>query len=85
MNKSDGFVTKTIFLKDSIGDIVQEQINNNQLDITNLSPGAYTMEIHYSIAVPEAYARTITQLEEKYHISLTERERGILVLEPVVD
>ena len=83
-NKIDEFVTKTITIRDQIGDIVIEQMNNDQINISSLQAGDYTMEIEYKISVPSSYKEYIDSLARKYNISLTPRELGILSLAPTV-
>ncbi len=84
-NKSDDFVTKTTLVKNMLWDVVLDQTNNDQLDISSLQGWSYTLELRYRIDVPVSYRAYINQLEEQYHIKLTDRELGILVLKPVVD
>ena len=83
-NKIDEFVTKDIIVRDSIGDIVLEQTNYDQIDIQELSNGNYTMEIKYKISIPRYYKEVIKQLETKNNIVLTDRELGILALSPTI-
>lgn len=83
-NKIDEFVTKDIIIRDTIGDIILEQTNNDQIDIKNLRTGNYTMEIKYKINVPRYYKDYIKQLEKKTDIELTQRELGILALSPTI-
>ncbi|MBP7061699.1 hypothetical protein KBA84_02610 [Patescibacteria group bacterium] len=40
------------------------------------------MKIVYTLDVPSSYINFIKQQEEAYNITLTNRERGILGLEP---
>jgi hypothetical protein len=81
-NKIDEFVDKSITIRDKIGDIVVEQVNNDQLDISDLTPWSYTLAIEYTIRVPTQYKDFISSLEKKNNIILTDRERGILSLQP---
>lgn len=81
-NKIDEFVNKRAIIRDHIGDIVYERDNNDQLDITNLWPGTYTLTLQYDLKVPIQYQNFITELEKKTNITLTDRERGILSLQP---
>ena len=83
-NKIDEFVTKDIVIRDTIGDIILEQTNNDQIDIQNLTNGNYTMEIKYKIIVPRYYKEVIKELEAKNNIVLTDRELGILALSPTI-
>ena len=84
-NKIDEFVTKSIIIKDRIGDIMIEQTNNDQVNIQSLEKGNYTMEINYKITIPRYYKDYIYQLQDQYKITLTDRELGILSLKPTID
>lgn len=81
-NKIDEFVHKTAILRNHIGDIIQEYTDNDQLDISWLTSGSYSLTLEYEINVPEQYKNFISWLETKYTITLTDRERGILSLQP---
>lgn len=59
-------------------------MNNDQINISSLQAGDYTMEIEYKISVPSSYKEYIDSLARKYNISLTPRELGILSLAPTV-
>ena len=61
-----------------------EQINYDQIDITDLPNGKYTMEINYKIVIPRHYKEYINQLAQRYNITLTEREYGILSMAPTI-
>jgi hypothetical protein len=47
-----------------------------------LIPWTYTLTLEYDIRVPDQYKDFITTLEQQYKIKLTDRERGILSLQP---
>lgn len=83
-NKIDEFVSKTSIIRDHIGDIVYETHNNDQLDIASLQPGEYTLTLEYDLHVPVQYKNFITELETQNKIKLTDRERGILSLQPTI-
>lgn len=83
-NKIDEFVTKTITIRDAIGDILIEQMNYDHINIKELPNGSYTMEINYKISIPRHYKEYIKQLEENNNITLTDRELGILSLKPTI-
>lgn len=84
-NKIDEFVEKNITIRDSIWDIMYESSHNDQIDITSLWVGDYTMYIEYNIRVPDQYKNVIMDLAKQYNITLTDRELGILNLEPTRD
>lgn len=42
------------------------------------------MEISYELKVPEQYITFIKNLEKKYAIQITDREKGILAIQPSV-
>ena len=83
-NKIDEFVSKTSIIRDHIGDIVYETHNNDQLDIASLQTGEYTLTLEYDLHVPVQYKNFITELETQNKIKLTDRERGILSLQPTI-
>ena len=80
-NKSDWFVTKNIQIQDEFWKIIID-VNTDIVDIKNLNPGKYTMNIIYNLNVPEYYKNYIYSLEKKYNIKMTEREHWILALKP---
>lgn len=81
-NKIDEFVNKSLIIRDTIGDIIIEQHNNDQINISDLTPWSYTLTLEYDIRVPDQYKEFIANLEQQYKITLTDRERGILSLQP---
>ena len=81
-NKIDEFVDKTVIIRDEIGDIVVEQHNYDHISIVDLRPWRYTLTLDYDIRVPDQYKDFISSLEKKNNIILTDRERGILSLQP---
>lgn len=84
-NKIDEFVNKSITIRDNIGDIVYESSDNDQININTLWNWKYTMIIEYAIKVPDQYKQLIQNLEKQHNITLTDRELGILSLEPTRD
>lgn len=80
-NKVDNFVSKKSSLSDSDGRLIAES-SNNFLPLPELSAGDYTLTVRYTLAVPEQYMAFIRQREGLYGISLTDRELGILGLQP---
>ncbi len=82
-DKVDGFVTKHVQIKDKNDDIVQE-MRGDIIDIRKLNPGMYSMEISYELNVPEQYMTFIKNLEKKYNIQITDREKGILAIQSSV-
>ena len=81
-NKIDEFVEKKVIIRDNIWDIIKEQYNNDHIDIKDLKKGSYNLTIEYDIRVPNQYKNVIKDLEKQYNITLTDRERGILSLQP---
>ncbi|MDR3168644.1 MAG: hypothetical protein LBU27_02595 [Candidatus Peribacteria bacterium] len=57
---------------------------NEEIPLSGLATGNYTLQITYDFNVPESYFSFIHRLEEQYEITLTNREKHILVLEPVI-
>ncbi len=79
-DKVDWFVEKHIQIKDSQDDLVKE----SWWDIVNigdLQPGKYFMKISYTLSVPDQYIKFIQNLEKKYNIQITDRERWILAIQ----
>ena len=81
-NKIDEFVNKSLIINDQIGDIIIEQQNNDQINISDLKTWTYTLRLEYNIRVPTQYRDFISSLEQQHKIKLTDRERGILSLQP---
>ena len=80
-NKVDWFIIKRIQIKNSIWDVLL-QSNGDVLNIKSLPIWTYNMEIKYILDIPQEYFEFITELEKKYWITLTEREKSILALQP---
>lgn len=83
-NKVDTFVHKTIGLYDSEDHLVRSG-SNDMLDITNIKSGTYFFKIRYELSIPKDYIDYMHHLEDKYGIQMTERELGILWLQPAKD
>jgi len=81
-NKSDDFVIKRLKLYSSTWELITSQ-QNEILSIEWLQEWDYQLIIDYYFFVPDSYLSFINKLEKKYEINLTERERGILVLNQV--
>jgi hypothetical protein len=81
-NKSDDFLTKRLRLYSSTWALITQQ-QNEIVSLEWLPVGEYQLIIDYYFFVPESYRSFIRWLEQKYEISLTPREEGILVLGPV--
>ena len=81
-NKSDDFVTKRLKLYSSTWELITSQ-QNEIISIEWLPEWDYQLIIDYYFSVPESYRNFIRWLEKKYEINITEREEGILVLNPV--
>ncbi len=80
-NKTDEFVQKQILIINQNNDVVIDSAID-KIKIDALPAWAYTMKIVYTLDVPSSYINFIKQQEEAYNITLTNRERGILGLEP---
>ncbi len=82
-NKVDTFVNKKILLYDSKWNLLATWIND-MIDIQklNLKPWKYTIKIKYFLDIPQYYKNFMHWLEKKYWIKMTERELGILWLQP---
>lgn len=80
-NKVDGFVDKTIKIFDEEGNMVIDS-SYDIIDISILPVGTYAMDISYLLNVPMHYMSFISDLESKYEVELTDREYGILAVQP---
>ena len=80
-NKVDWFVTKKIQIKNDIWDVLLESYSD-VISINDLPSWTYNMQITYTLDIPKEYFDFIIWLEKKYWITLTERERSILALQP---
>lgn len=80
-NKVDWFVNKRIQIKNTIGDVLLEKYGDI-LSIKDLPAWIYDMQISYVLDIPKEYFDFIASLEKKYWITLTEREKSILALQP---
>lgn len=80
-NKSDGFLHKEIQITNEQGNSIAAS-ENNKLDISQLSKGKYTIKILYTFDVPKTYQDEMLRLQNKYNITMTDREKYILVLQP---
>lgn len=80
-NKVDEFVQKQILIINQNNDVVIDS-TIDKIKIDMLVPWTYTMKIIYTLDVPNNYVDFIKQLEKKYDIQLTERELGILAIQP---
>ncbi len=76
-DKVDSFVTKHVQIKNKNNDVVKEMWWDI-IDVKNILPGKYTIEISYELQVPDQYIQFIKWLEEKYNIQITDREKWIL-------
>jgi hypothetical protein len=79
-NKIDRFLEKQIFIIQN--DKILHHTNKNFLclntgQIEKLKKG-FEIKIHYFLNIPQSYIDFIHQLEQKYKITLTPREKHIL-------
>jgi len=81
-NKSDDFITKRLKLYSSTWQLITSQ-QNEILSLEWLPVGEYQLVLDYYFFVPEVYRNFIHWLEKKYDIQLTQREKWILVVNPV--
>lgn len=80
-NKVDWFIIKRIQIKNSIWDVLLEKYGD-VIGIKDLPVWIYNMQISYTLDIPQDYFDFIANLEKKYWITLTEREKSILALQP---
>lgn len=76
-NKIDMFIKKNIVFTDNEGKRVIDT-TKDIVNIGDLSTGTYTVSISYAMTVPPGYTQEISDLEKKYDIELTVREKAIL-------
>ncbi len=76
------FIKKNIIFTDSQGKRVVDT-SEDIVNIKSLLPGKYKVSISYALSVPPGYPQEIKDLETKYGIELTIREKTILGLYPV--
>jgi hypothetical protein len=82
-DKVDAFITKSQELTDANNRVLLDQ-NWDILPIANLPVGDYTLKITYELNVPQSYMDYMHSLEGKYGITLTDREKWILALQPTM-
>lgn len=80
-NKVDGFIDKNIQIENEDWNVVLDS-SYDIIDISGLSSWSYMMNILYTLNVPQHYMSFISDLETKYELELTERELGILAVQP---
>lgn len=80
-NKSDAFIKKQLEIQTLDGKVILST-ENKKVDISHLSSGNYRLMITYTFDVPKTYIDEIHMLEQKYDITMTERESYILALQP---
>lgn len=82
-NKSDGFIQKNCEIIDDKSHLVREW-STDFIPIQDLKEGSYTLNIYYTLSIPDKYFSFIDSLKQKYNITLTEREESILALKPAI-
>ncbi len=80
-NKVDGFVQKDIQITDSKDNTVLET-DQDIVPTEKLTTGTYDIHIKYSLAIPDQYRTFIKSLEDKYKVTLKDREQAILAMKP---
>jgi len=80
-NKVDRFVSKTTNCSDQNGQIIVSSYND-RLSLEWVKTWTYSCIVRYALEIPENYREFIGALEEKYEITLWEREQHILALDP---
>lgn len=80
-NKVDSFVKKTIQIIDSNWSVISET-ENDIVSVQDLQKWPYILKICYTLNVPNFYINYMHDLEIKYGIKMTEREKFILAIEP---
>lgn len=81
-NKIDMFITKHITFTDLAGKTILST-THDIVNIKDILPGKYNVTISYALNIPPSYPQEIADLEKKYDIELTLREKTILGLYPV--
>ena len=80
-NKVDSFVKKTVQIIDPSWSVISET-ENDIIPIQDLQKGNYNLKICYTLNVPNFYINYMHDLENKYGITMTDREEFILALKP---
>lgn len=81
-NKIDRFIQKRITIFDERNELILST-QNDIIDLTQLPVWQYSIQIEYSLDVPDTYTRFIYDLEEKYNVQLWPREQHIVWLMPL--
>lgn len=82
-NKSDGFIQKNCEIINEENYLIWEW-STDFIPIKDLKQGRYTLNIYYTLSIPDNYFSFIEKLKQKYNIELTEREESILALKPAI-
>jgi len=56
--------------------------NEDIIDVRDLPQGKYEMTVLYNLNVPGYYLDMMHELEKKYDVTLTKREKSILAMQP---
>lgn len=80
LNKADKFVQKKITLIKNWNMVLQTE--NDYFDISDFGTWEYETQIEYDSKIPATYLDSIKNLELKYTINLTDREKKILSIIP---
>lgn len=76
------FIKKNVVFTDMAGKRVIDT-TKDIVDIGTLLPGRYNVSVSYALTVPPGYPKEISDLEAKYGIALTVREKIILGIYPL--
>lgn len=82
-NKSDWFIQKNCEIIDEKNHLVREW-STDFIPMQDLKEWKYTLNIYYTLSIPDKYFSFIDSLKQKYNINLTEREESILALKPAL-
>jgi len=78
-NKSDGFIDKSASIFDLSWNLLKTS-SKDIVDIKDLQKWKYKLLVSYTMNVPIHYQNYIKELEKKFNITLTDREKHILWL-----
>lgn len=82
-NKIDKFVTKKFWIRDEKTErIIWHGVDQDKKKLPDVQPGIYTLFIQYDLAVPDAYFVFMDERAQEAKITLTDREKTILSLDP---
>jgi len=81
-NKISDFVSRTVRIQTWNQIIYETQWSI--IPMSQISWGSYRLTVEYELSIPRRYYEYISRFEDKYQVHLTQRERHILGIEPLL-